>query len=439
MLCLFLTAGTAVPAFAMETEDELNISFFSSGIDPNDVEEPSKAVQHALQRFVSKYDNDQERARLEANSWTALANSFFGGIVSNIGSVLTFVNGSITLLKTLGDIGEALPREPKTSVDSVPVEYSVTIPSEYISANFDELSALTADNCTDKLAEALEKGVYEAAQDKKLSAYGGFDTEWSYLSEDEKHETAKQFAADLTDSLAFACAYNAANERVTLNPVADDGYAFKSYITKPAVEITDNSFVMPESGITVKAVFSRIGSITVKDCENCTVTHSRSLSVSGEKITLRIVPDEGMEFGKWKIVEDEDGFKVYAVYTPIPYSPIEAKINVASAKSADYHSKVIIRATAYGVPDGGYLVMTVNGKEINGTAEDVSYEIEEISEDVNYSVKIVDADGKVLKNADGIELKKDGGIITCKAGFIQKLIAFFRSLFNALPVIEVKP
>ena len=339
LLCLFLTAGTAVPAFAMETEDELNISFFSNGIDPNDVEEPSKAVLDALQRFVSKYDNDQERARLEASSWTALANSFFGGIVSNIGSVLTFVNGSITLLKTLGvlesetdkmdnileginsikatvneidrnvdkiqetlisefseldmkfqeqeynhyknevwaqfysqavvpmntlqneynddvrwllvnyieqwqgadrcpmdlralygadgkggytqlysgknlgDIGEALPREPKTSVDSVPVEYSVTIPSEYISANFDELSALTADNCTDKLIEALEKGVYEAAQDKKLSAYGGFDTEWSYLSEDEKHETAKQFAADLADSLAFACAYNAANER----------------------------------------------------------------------------------------------------------------------------------------------------------------------------------------------------------------------------------
>ena len=102
LLCLFLTAGTAVPAFAMETEDELNISFFSNGIDPNDVEEPSKAVLDALQRFVSKYDNDQERARLEASSWTALANSFFGGIVSNIGSVLTFVNGSITLLKTLG-------------------------------------------------------------------------------------------------------------------------------------------------------------------------------------------------------------------------------------------------------------------------------------------------------------------------------------------------
>ena len=115
--------------------------------------------------------------------------------------------------KNFGDVGEKLPREPKASVDSAPVEYSVTLPSEYISKNLDELTAISTDNCVDKLIEALEKGVYEAAQDKKLSAYGGFDTEWSYLSETEKREKAKQFAADLADSLAFACAYNAANER----------------------------------------------------------------------------------------------------------------------------------------------------------------------------------------------------------------------------------
>ena len=342
LLCLLLALGTAVPAFAMEPDDD-NISLFSHGIDDNDINDPADVVLHTLQKFVSRYDADQERARLEAESWTALAGSYFGtaiNIVSNIGVVITFVNGSITLLrnlgilesetdkmdnileginsiqmsvneinrnvdeiqetlvsefseldlkfqeqdynhykddvwaqyysnavaplkayqneynddvrwllvnyieqwqgadgdcltdlralygkdgggdyvhiysgKNLGDVGEALPREPKASIDSVPVEYSVTIPSEYISANLDEISVLTADNCTDKLIEALENGVYDAAQDKKLSAYGGFDIEWSYLTEAEKRETAKKFAADLADSLAFACAYNAANER----------------------------------------------------------------------------------------------------------------------------------------------------------------------------------------------------------------------------------
>ena len=115
--------------------------------------------------------------------------------------------------KNLGEVGEKLPREPKASVDSVPVSYSLTLPSKYIGANFDSVSALTSKNCFDLLIEALEKGVYQAAENKELEAYGGFDTVWSYLTEKEKRETAKEFAEDLADSLAFTCAYNAANER----------------------------------------------------------------------------------------------------------------------------------------------------------------------------------------------------------------------------------
>lgn len=113
----------------------------------------------------------------------------------------------------MNDVGEKLPRAPKVSIDSIPVEYSVTLPSEYISNNFDELTALNSENCVDLLTRALEKGIYEAAESNELEAYGGFETVWKYLSEDEKYETAKEFAADLADSLAFTCAYNAANER----------------------------------------------------------------------------------------------------------------------------------------------------------------------------------------------------------------------------------
>ncbi len=115
--------------------------------------------------------------------------------------------------KNLGEVGEKLPREPKGSVDSVPVAYSLTLPSKYIGANFDSVTSLTSKNCFDLLIEALEKGIYQAAENKELEAYGGFDTVWSYLTEEEKRETAKEFAEDLADSLAFTCAYNAANER----------------------------------------------------------------------------------------------------------------------------------------------------------------------------------------------------------------------------------
>ncbi|MCQ2481264.1 MAG: hypothetical protein MJ121_04010 [Clostridia bacterium] len=116
-----------------------------------------------------------------------------------------------------------------------------------------------------------------------------------------------------------------------------------------------------------------------------------------------------------------------------------AKINVAAAKTVDYRSKVTIKATATGVPEGYYLVMTVNGKEIKGSNTEVSYDAGNIKGDVSYSVKVVDAKGNVQKDSAGNALSKDGGKITCNAGFFKKIIAFFKSLFGSLPVVTVKP
>ena len=116
-----------------------------------------------------------------------------------------------------------------------------------------------------------------------------------------------------------------------------------------------------------------------------------------------------------------------------------AQINVATAKTVDYKSKATIKATATGVPEGYYLVMTVNGKEIKGSNTEVSYDAGNIKGDVSYSVKVVDAKGNIQKDSAGNALSKDGGKITCNAGFFKKIIAFFRGLFGLLPVVVVKP
>ncbi len=71
--------------------------------------------------------------------------------------------------------------------------------------------------------------------------------------------------------------------------------------------------------------------------------------------------------------------------------------------------------------------------------KEVVYEYGEIKNNINYSVKIVDANGKVQKDGNGNELKKDGGTIKCNAGFFQKLIAFFQGLFGALPKKTIQP
>ena len=83
--------------------------------------------------------------------------------------------------------------------------------------------------------------------------------------------------------------------------------------------------------------------------------------------------------------------------------------------------------------------MVINGTEYEGNNKEVSHNCGEISGDISYFVKVVDASGTVQKDANGAELKKDGGKITCNAGFFQKLIAFFKGLFGSLPSVEIKP
>ena len=143
-------------------------------------------------------------------------------------------NGGFTPVysgNNLGDAGEKLPRLPRVSIDPVPIEYAVTLPGKYISDNIDLTAAVTPENCIRLLTDALEKGVYAAAQAKELEAYGGFYTEWSYLSEDEKNETARSLAADLTDSLLFAASYASANERKFASNVRSAYEAFAKWLT----------------------------------------------------------------------------------------------------------------------------------------------------------------------------------------------------------------
>jgi len=126
-----------------------------------------------------------------------------------------------------------------------------------------------------------------------------------------------------------------------------------------------------------------------------------------------------------------------------PETPVNptanAKINVAGTKSIDYRTKVTIKATATNLDPAYHLVLVINGTEYEGNNKEVSHNCGEISGDISYFVKVVDASGTVQKDANGAELKKDGGKITCNAGFFQKLIAFFKGLFGSLPSVEIKP
>ena len=119
---------------------------------------------------------------------------------------------------------------------------------------------------------------------------------------------------------------------------------------------------------------------------------------------------------------------------------LNAKINVASAKSVDYKAQVTIKATANGVPTGYSLAMYVNGKQVaKGSNTEVTYTVGQATSDINYTVKVIDAKGNVQKDSANKDLAKDGGKITVNSSFFAKIIAFFKSLFGSLSKVEVKP
>ena len=130
LLCLLLALGTAVPAFAMEDYDDLEeirdaLNAAAEITNPLKVDYVMANISKVLTIMLTNYNTDkagkiadeaqrlaaikaaQELAIKEANSWTSLAKSYFGmamDVVGYIGTALTAINGTITMLKTEGKI-----------------------------------------------------------------------------------------------------------------------------------------------------------------------------------------------------------------------------------------------------------------------------------------------------------------------------------------------
>ncbi len=107
------------------------------------------------------------------------------------------------------------------------------------------------------------------------------------------------------------------------------------------------------------------------------------------------------------------------------------KIKVKS-DSVYKNSKVTVTAKAEGVPKGYYLAVFDGKIEVKrGTNTEVTYEIKDlVSKEKKLTVKVIDKDGNVQKNAKGEDLTETIEI-NVKPGFINAIIAFFRKLFRA--------
>ncbi len=197
-----------------------------------------------------------------------------------------------------------------------------------------------------------------------------------------------------------------------------------------------DEYIQPQSGkVTLKIPIP--AEIKAADYNSLYVVH-RKQNKGTERFTYK---NGELRIEGNYLVFEITSFSTFAICTEAKNSSVsDIVINVAAATSVDYRSKVTIKATATGVPSNCYLAIYVNGKQVaKGDNKEVSYMLGEAKSDINYTVKVVDAKGAVQKDANGKDLAKDGGKITCNASFFAKIIAFFKSLFGSLPTVTIKP
>lgn len=234
------------------------------------------------------------------------------------------------------------------------------------------------------------------------------------------------------------------------------GYVFREWA--PSVPST-----MPLQDVTVSAVFDALKFNAVFIADGVTVG-SVTYTIENTSINEPPVPEKPGYSGKWSdYTLDVGGVTVNAVYTKITeehkhsdknndgkcddcneitdpakydnYIVSNATVNVGQSKKVDFRSKVTVIATASRIPEGYYLAVFDGSKLCaKGDNRSVSYFAGEMRADTLFTIKIVDANG----NPKGNNFQKNVKI-SVKTGFFDKLIAFFRGLFDLLPEVEIKP
>ncbi|MBR5113157.1 MAG: InlB B-repeat-containing protein, partial [Clostridia bacterium] len=115
-------------------------------------------------------------------------------------------------------------------------------------------------------------------------------------------------------------------------------------------------------------------------------------------------------------------------------------LKVGSDKKVDYKATVTVIAKAENVPDGCIVVICDESGAIlaRGDKSSASITFEEMTSGKTLVAKVIGAGDKVCKDGSGAEIAKSVKI-EVKTGFFDKIIAFFRGLFKALPKETVQP
>ena len=162
-------------------------------------------------------------------------------------------------------------------------------------------------------------------------------------------------------------------------------------------------------------------------------------AAEGSKITKLADPElEGYDFMGWSPEVPEIMPAHDMTFTAV-FEPIKTKIsiNTPSVTTVSYGFTLNLHANVTDLPEGARIVWSMDGSgfELIPSADGMTCGVKSVSKgSATITAKVVDKNGNAVKDANGNEITASQQL-TSKAGFFQKLAAFFKKLFGSNMVI----
>ena len=166
----------------------------------------------------------------------------------------------------------------------------------------------------------------------------------------------------------------------------------------------------------------------------------------GDYVSLYAYPGMGYYFAGWYenggLIRNGDNLTfvakadrdVTAVFEPIK---TKISINTPSTTTVSYGFTLNLHANVTDLPEGARIVWSMDGSgfELIPSADGMTCGVKSVSKgSATITAKVVDKNGNAVKNANGNEITASQQL-TSKAGFFQRLVAFFKKLFGSNMII----
>lgn len=237
---------------------------------------------------------------------------------------------------------------------------------------------------------------------------------------------------------------------VTLEVVPEDNY--------PSVEaLTDSKYIIGKDSANLRIKINNpynypidtVGWIITNKATGESLTYENN-SFSGSVGTIPVTglkPDTeyyyeyyvDFEFGRiYSISSDIEEYR-YSFTTltdGADLSNTKVTINKPSTTTINYGYTLILHTAIENLPEGTHIVWSFDGNSFKGDGDNEKCSVYVVnSGDTTVKATVCDKDGKPVLDENGKEISSSVKL-TAKAGFFQKLIAFFKNLFRVNMVID---